>query len=986
MPNQPIVTAGLVLRETVTRETDKILTVLTPDRGKISLIARGARRKNSRLAAACQLLAYSELTIYEKGQWFMLDEAETLELFTGLRTDFVALSLASYLADLTDATAQAEDTSQLLRLLLNALYALSVLHKPPQLVKPAFELRLMALSGFEPLADGCAVCGRPEPENPVLDACPPPLWRLCATCCTARIRSFTASRWIPPPCASWGRRQRSMSPSSWSAASGRWTTINPFCRKRNLHMTDLFEKSIRTLELPAVLEKLAAKAVSDAAKERCLRLTPATDTQEVLHLLDETDAAKERLGLHGSPSFSGVKDVSAALTRADHGGMLNTRELLDVAGVLTASRRVSEYDAQRQGEATVLDRLFSSLHTNRYLEDKIRSAILDEETIADTASSELADIRRKMRLAATKGRQILQRIISSPSYAKVLQEALITQRDGRFVVPVKAECKGSLPGLVHDISSSGATLFVEPMGVVQANNELKELEAREQKEIDRILRQLSAECAGQMENILWDYDILVQLDVIFARAQLSYQLNASRPEVRRRGGITLRRARHPLLDQAKAVPITVELGEQFDTLVITGPNTGGKTVTLKTIGLLSLMAQCRRVLADVGDEQSIEQSLSTFSAHMSNIVRILKEVDDHSLLLFDELGAGTDPVEGAALAIAIIQEARNQGALIAATTHYAELKTFAMTTAGVENASCEFDVQTLRPTYRLLIGIPGKSNAFAISRRLGLDESVIQAAQAQMDSDSVRFEDVLTQREEDARKARTFREQMEKGKESARAKGEAEAKRIVRQAQQQAEEIFAQLDQLRKEQQKQANVQALNDAKAAVRHHLKTAEEQLHLRDEEQEPAYTPPRPIAVDHQVELPGVKMAATVLALLLQAGRMKMTVKAQQVRLLEGAPKKSKPAPSPSAATLNTVSRASSELDIRGYETLEAESVVENYLDSAVMAKLGTVTIIHGKGTGALRKAVHEILKRNKAVKSFRLGRYGEGEAGVTLVELK
>ena len=765
-------------------------------------------------------------------------------------------------------------------------------------------------------------------------------------------------------------------------------------------MTDLFEKSIRTLELPAVLEKLAAKAVSDAAKERCLRLTPATDTQEVLHLLDETDAAKERLGLHSSPSFSGVKDVSAALTRADHGGMLNTRELLDVAGVLTASRRVSEYDAQRQGEATVLDRLFSSLHTNRYLEDKIRSAILDEETIADTASSELADIRRKMRLAATKGRQILQRIISSPSYAKVLQEALITQRDGRFVVPVKAECKGSLPGLVHDISSSGATLFVEPMGVVQANNELKELEAREQKEIDRILRQLSAECAGQMENILWDYDILVQLDVIFARAQLSYQLNASRPEVRRRGGITLRRARHPLLDQAKAVPITVELGEQFDTLVITGPNTGGKTVTLKTIGLLSLMAQCglhipadggsavrvfRRVLADVGDEQSSEQSLSTFSAHMSNIVQILKEVDDHSLLLFDELGAGTDPVEGAALAIAIIQEARNQGALIAATTHYAELKTFAMTTAGVENASCEFDVQTLRPTYRLLIGIPGKSNAFAISRRLGLDESVIQAAQAQMDEKRQRLEKAQNeadrlwrQREEDARKARTFREQMEKGKESARAKGEAEAKRIVRQAQQQAEEIFAQLDQLRKEQQKQANVQALNDAKAAVRHHLKTAEEQLHLRDEEQEPAYTPPRPIAVDDQVELPGVKMAATVLAVNGDG--------TQQVRLLEGASKKPKPAPSPSAATLNTVSRASSELDIRGYETLEAESVVENYLDSAVMAKLGTVTIIHGKGTGALRKAVHEILKRNKAVKSFRLGRYGEGEAGVTVVELK
>ena len=794
-------------------------------------------------------------------------------------------------------------------------------------------------------------------------------------------------------------------------------------------MSELFEKSICTLELPAVLEKLAAKAVSQAAKDRCLKLTPSTDAEEVLRLLDETDAAKERLGLHGSPSFSGVKDVSAALTRADHGGMLNTRELLDIAGVLTASRRVADYDAQRQGEETVLDRLFTSLHTNKYLEEQIRSAILDEETIADTASSELADIRRKMRLAASKGRQILQRIISSPSYAKVLQEALITQRDGRFVVPVKAECKGSMPGLVHDVSSSGATLFVEPMGVVQANNELKELEAREKKEIDRILRQLSAACAGSMENILWDYDILVHLDVIFARAQLSYQLNASRPEVRRRGGVALRRARHPLLDQAKAVPITVELGEQFDTLVITGPNTGGKTVTLKTIGLLCLMAQCglhipadsgsavrvfHRVLADVGDEQSIEQSLSTFSAHMSNIVQILREVDDKSLLLFDELGAGTDPVEGAALAIAIIESARSQGALIAATTHYAELKTFAMTTAGVENASCEFDVQTLRPTYRLLIGIPGKSNAFAISRRLGLDESVIQAAQAQMDSDSVRFEDVLTQleekrqrlekaqaeadrlwrqREEDARKARTFREQMEKAKDNARTKGEAEAKRIVRQAQAQADEIFAQLDQLRRQQQKQLSFQELNDAKAAVRHSLNQAQDALHIHDQPQEPVYTPSRPIEVGDLVELPGVKMAALVLAvnndgtLLLQAGKMKMTVKAQQVRLPEGQPKKKPAAPaSGGSAKLNLQSRAASELDIRGYETLEAESVVENYIDSAVMAKLGTVTIIHGKGTGALRKAVHEMLKRNKAVKSFRLGRYGEGEAGVTVVELK
>ena len=795
-------------------------------------------------------------------------------------------------------------------------------------------------------------------------------------------------------------------------------------------MNTLFEKSIRTLELPVVLEMLASLAVSDAAKEKCRGLSPVCDLEEAVRLQEETQSARERLGLYGSPSFSGVKDVSRALNRADHGGVLNTRELLDVADLLTASRRVAEYDRDRQGEKTVLDHLFSALHTNKFLEDKIRGAILDEETIADSASPELADIRRKMRLAASKGRQILQRIISSPSYAKVLQEALITQRDGRFVVPVKAECKGSIPGLVHDISSSGATLFVEPMGVVQANNELKELQAREEKEIDRILRILSGECAAQMMNILYDYDILVHLDVIFARGQLSYRMNAAKPILARRGGIVLRRARHPLLDQAKAVPISLELGNSYDTLVITGPNTGGKTVTLKTIGLLTLMAQCGlqipaddgcrlrvfdRVLADVGDEQSIEQSLSTFSAHMSNTVEILRQADENSLLLFDELGAGTDPVEGAALAIAIIQNGRSKGSLIAATTHYAEMKTFAMTTAGVENASCEFDVATLRPTYRLLIGIPGKSNAFAISRRLGLDEEVIATAKAQMDSESIRFEDVLTQLEEkrqrlekaqaeadrlwqqsqeDARKARTFREQMEKAKENARSKGENEARRIVRQAQQQVDEIFAELDELRRKMQQQADFQAINDAKVSARKHMNAAQEALHLREETPEPE-TPSRPIAAGDRVELPGVRTAATVVqvngdgSLVLQAGKMKMTAKPGQVRLIEGQPQVKKQAAAPKtgpAPSLHLERRASSELDIRGYETLEAESVVENYLDAAVMAKLETVTIIHGKGTGALRKAVHEILRRSKAVKSFRLGRYGEGEAGVTVVELK
>ena len=500
-------------------------------------------------------------------------------------------------------------------------------------------------------------------------------------------------------------------------------------------MSELFEKSLRTLELPRVLQLLSDAAVSAEAKERALRVSPETEAEEVLRLLDQTDAARQMIGQRGAPSFSGVKPVGESLDRADRGGSLNTRELLRIADLLTAARRAREYFNDEALEKTAIDHLFLSLHGNRFLEDKIKRCIPDEDTIADAASPELADIRRHMRAAQAKSRQILQKIISSPSYAKVLQETIITQRDGRFVVPVKAEQKGNLPGLVHDISSSGATVFVEPMGVVQANNEYVELEAKEQKEIERILAELSAEAAAHREDIQWDYDTLVHLDLIFARGELSYKMDGVRPEIRRDGAIHLRKARHPLLDPKTAVPIDLELGDAFDTLVITGPNTGGKTVSLKTLGLLTLMTQCGlhipaadrsavavydRVLADIGDEQSIEQSLSTFSAHMTNIVGILKEADGKSLILFDELGAGTDPVEGAALAIAVIQHVRSAGAKVAATTHYAELKTFAMTTAGVENASCEFNVETLSPTYRLLIGIPGKSNAFrSEERRVG---------------------------------------------------------------------------------------------------------------------------------------------------------------------------------------------------------------------------------------------------------------------------
>ena len=797
-------------------------------------------------------------------------------------------------------------------------------------------------------------------------------------------------------------------------------------------MSELFDKSIRTLELPRVLQKLSDQAVSAEAKERALRLRPETETEEVLRLLDQTDAARQMIGLHGSPSFSGVKPVAEALDRADRGGSLNTKELLTIAGLLTAARRAREYFNDEAAEKTAIDHLFLSLHGNRFLEEKINRCIVDEDTIADAASTELADIRRHMRAAQAKSRQILQKIISSPSYAKILQETIITQRDGRFVVPVKAEHKGDMPGLVHDISSTGATLFIEPIGVVQANNEYIELEAKEQKEIERILAELSADVAAHREDIQWDYDALVHLDLIFARGQLSYKMDAIRPEVRRDGAIHLRKARHPLLDAKKAVPIDIELGDTFDTLVITGPNTGGKTVSLKTLGLLTLMAQCglhipaadqsavsvyERVLADIGDEQSIEQNLSTFSAHMTNIVAILGEADRHSLILFDELGAGTDPVEGAALAISVIQHVRGMGARVAATTHYAELKTFAMTTAGVENASCEFDVDTLSPTYRLLIGIPGKSNAFAISKRLGLPDAVIESAKAQMSGESVRFEDVLTQleakrqalekreqeanrlyrqREEDARKAREFREQMERAKENARGRGEAEAKRILRDARAAADEVFAELAEMRKQQAKAERTMNANEARAELRRKLNEAEDAATRRDARQEPIPKPSRPIRAGDLVEIPGVRQNAEVVSvgsdgtLQLKAGVLKMKAKADEVRLIEDDERAAKKK-NPTVSIRQNADRAlrasaSRELDIRGMETLEAESVVENFLSAAVMGRLDTVTIIHGKGTGTLRKAVHDILRRNKAVKSFRLGVYGEGESGVTVVTMK
>ncbi len=790
---------------------------------------------------------------------------------------------------------------------------------------------------------------------------------------------------------------------------------------------DYFEKSLHTLELPSVLGMLAQQAVGETAKERALALTPSPDAAEVRRRLQETTAAKTMMTVRGSPSFAGVKDVRPSLSRADLGGALNTRELLDIARVLQCARLVRSYIADDSVGKTSIDYLFHGLHANKFLEEKISTSIVGEDEIADGASPELATIRRQMRAAAARAREALQKIISSPSYAKALQEPIITMRSDRYVVPVKADHKGAVPGLVHDISASGMTLFVEPMAAVKANNELRELAAKEKLEIERILAELSADCAEHKEDIATSFELLVRLDLIFAKAKLSYKLDCQEASMEAKG-IVLRRARHPLLDQATAVPIDLELGENYDTLVITGPNTGGKTVSLKTIGLLSVMHQCglhipaadgsnlpvfRNILADIGDEQSIEQSLSTFSAHMTNIVSILADCDERSLLLFDELGAGTDPTEGAALAIAVIEHARRLGAMIAATTHYAELKVYATNEARVQNASCEFDVETLRPTYRLLVGIPGKSNAFAISKRLGLSDEIIEDAKGRVSSDSASFESTiekleqtrlllekdrnevalkLRQAEENAKKSAFLKAELEVRLEKADLKSRREAERIIAEARETAEQVFRELDEMKKHLNEEENTQRINEARSELRRRLNQSEENLRRDVPEPEMQQTSSRPIRPGDAVQIKSMGMKAEVISvspdrvLNLRAGIMNVTAKEDEVLLLEGVSAQTrKNVGASSAAQLRSMS-IEPQVDLRGMEALEAVLAAERYLDSAVMAKLKTVTIIHGKGTGALRTAIQQMLRKNKAVKSFRLGRYGEGESGVTVVELK
>lgn len=791
---------------------------------------------------------------------------------------------------------------------------------------------------------------------------------------------------------------------------------------------DFYEKSLNILELPVVLDMLAAEAVTDGGKEACRSLRPSSDRLEVKNRLAETSAAKEMMVVRGSPSLSGIKDIRPSLSRADLGGSLNTIELLNIARVLQCARLVKGYTSDDKLGKSCIDHLFAALHANRFLEEKITGSIVGEDEIADSASSELANIRRKIRAASARVRDCLQKIISSPSYAKVLQEPIITMRSDRFVVPVKAECKGAIPGLVHDISASGATLFIEPMAAVKANNELRELAAKEKTEIERILAELSADCAAHAEDIASDYSYLITLDGIFARAKLSYKLNGIEPELREKG-VVLRRARHPLLPKDKAVPISLELGEDFDTLIITGPNTGGKTVTLKTIGLLNVMAQCglhipaddgsgvpiyRHVLADIGDEQSIEQNLSTFSAHMTNIVHILGECDADSLLLFDELGAGTDPTEGAALAIAVIEHARKMGANVAATTHYAELKVYATNENGIQNASCEFDVETLSPTYRLLVGVPGKSNAFAISERLGLSKEIIDDAKARIGVQNASFEATiekleqtrallerdraetakkLREAEESAKKAAFLRAELSVRLEKADEKAKRDAERIIAEARQTAENTFAELDEMRRKMNDDEQTQEINHARSELRRKLNESQGKLKAKAPEQpKEEKKSAREVRAGDTVEIKSMGVKAEVVdvnpdgSLNLRAGIMNVKLKPDDVYLIEGHAAKQKKQSVTLAGSTAPRAAVSPEIDLRGMESIEAVNAAEQYIDSAVMGKLKTVTIIHGKGTGALRAAVQQMLKRNKAVKSYRLGRFGEGESGVTIVELK
>ncbi len=791
------------------------------------------------------------------------------------------------------------------------------------------------------------------------------------------------------------------------------------------------QKTLSALEYDKILLQLSSHAPTEGARARALSLMPDDEYDIVLRRQSETADARRLIAAKGFPPFTSDEGVLDAIGRAEKGAILSPRELLAIAGILRAARHCVEY-IETYEVATALDVYFDRLIAVRPLEDRITKIILGEDLVADEASPALADIRRKIRAANNRIKDTLATYIGG-ARSKFLQENIVTMRNGRYVIPVKAEYRGEIKGLLHDTSSSGATVFIEPLAVVEANNELRELGSREQAEIDRILAEFSAECAKNGGAVAADCHNMTEIAFAFTKAAYADAIGAHVPKLLEEKRIAICRGRHPLIEKERVVPIDISLGGEFDTLIITGPNTGGKTVALKTLGLFALMSQAglalpaeertemgifSEVLVDIGDEQSIEQSLSTFSAHMVNIVDIIARVTDRSLVLFDELGAGTDPVEGAALAEAILEEVRSYGALSASTTHYAELKVYALETEGVQNASCEFDVNTLRPTYRLIVGMPGKSNAFAISEKLGLSPSIIRRADAHLSGDTKRFESVISQleaqriemerereeaerlrREYEAFKAGAERRLQEKTAASEKeiASALTRARQLLDSARAGSDYIFKELDSIRKKQDAANFAEELNRAKAAVRDRLREGNalyDKAEFREISLDDEYTLPRPLRVGDRVFLTAYHQEGEVIALsekdkkaTVQAGILKAKVAFSELRLLEEGQrikvKEAKP-----EARLRQVVRADfhPEVDVRGMIGDDAWFIVDKYLDDAIMAGVRSVRIIHGKGTGALRKAIAQYLKKDRRVASHRMGAYGEGDAGVTVVELK
>lgn len=788
-------------------------------------------------------------------------------------------------------------------------------------------------------------------------------------------------------------------------------------------------KNHKTLELDLILEKLAAECSCDDAKDLARGLKPAGDMAEVEMLLQQTEDAFSLLARFGGPSFSGLKNANNSLHRAAAGGSLNPKELLDIAYCLRALRTLDEWRNHSSGVKTSLDFFFEGITSNKYLETKILSCIVSEEEIADKASDTLFDIRKKIRSKENSIREKLDSLIHSSHYQQFLQEAIITQRNGRFVVPVKAECRGNVPGLVHDTSSTGATVFIEPASVVDANNDIKVLQGKERDEIMRILYELSAESGDFAESIKHSYESAIRLNLIFAKAHLAYKMKATKPILNNEGIICLKKARHPLIDPKKVVATDIALGDEYDTLVITGPNTGGKTVSLKTLGLLTLMTMCgllipvadrsrvsvfNNILVDIGDEQSIAQSLSTFSSHMVNIIDIMKKADDKSLILIDELGAGTDPVEGAALAVSIIEALREKGAVIAATTHYAELKAYALDTPGVTNGCCEFDIETLRPTYKLLIGVPGRSNAFAILKHLGMTQDVIDNAKAIVGSDNRDFEAVLEKLEasrhaleEERKVAEEMTERARKIEEKAQSemdkietlkareldKAKREAQKLIDAAERKSSQFLLELDKLKKEQTSSNATEIARKTRRAIKAQMGEMDDLINpneLADNWDYDYKLPRNPVPGD-RIVIKGIGEGEVLEFknnnVFVKSGLLKTRVKLSDIMILD------KPKKKP-VKTQHNVYRTSSradadvktEIDMRGETVDEALSELGLFIDRCVLNNIEEIRIIHGKGTGALRSAVTDYLKTHPNVSEYRLGRYGEGENGVTIAKLK